>query len=203
MALNLPDQIPTHIGPTGLIDAWGSKWIIPFFGLVPFFILLSAFIYNYQIKKNKGEKSNVKVMKILFPILLTFMTFITWIPVYIGFQYNQPIKQPLEQSLIMILTFPLGLIFIIIGNYLGIIKKNRFVGIKTPWTLRNEHVWQRTHRFGSYSSVLGGLIIAIGSLVSYFTNSIKLSVLSLLFGIFIAAFVPMIYSYIIYRKIVR
>lgn len=50
------------------------------------------------------------------------------------------------------------LFFVVMGNYLGTVRPNYFVGIRTPWTLENDDVWRSTHRncgrilvFGSFT----------------------------------------------------
>jgi uncharacterized membrane protein len=50
------------------------------------------------------------------------------------------------------------------GNYMGKLKPNWFVGIRTPWTLSSETVWNKTHRFGGKVFMLGGLIMIITSI---------------------------------------
>ncbi len=54
-----------------------------------------------------------------------------------------------------------GLLFIVIGNYLPQCKPNYFVGIKTPWTLSNEEVWRKTHRFSGKVFVVLGVIMIL------------------------------------------
>ena len=55
----------------------------------------------------------------------------------------------------------IGLLFIILGNYMGKLRKNFFIGIRTPWTLASDEVWVRIHRLGSWLFVAGGLAIVI------------------------------------------
>jgi uncharacterized membrane protein len=199
----LPDQVPTHVGPSGVIDGWGSKWMIPFMGLLPVIILISALIYRKQTEHNKSVQSNRKIENVLFPFLFIFMIFISWVPAYIGFQYDLPANQPLSISFELILLTPIGLLFIVLGKAMNELQQNRWIGIRTPWTLRNERVWQQTHAFGARYSILGGIIIILGSVAGYFMNTLWISIGSMLVGVIIAAFIPVIYSYFIYRKITK
>jgi uncharacterized membrane protein len=59
----------------------------------------------------------------------------------------------------------IGLTFIIVGNVLPKLRWNYVVGIRTPWTLADERVWDKTHRFGGWVMVLGGAVLVIGALV--------------------------------------
>jgi uncharacterized membrane protein len=54
-----------------------------------------------------------------------------------------------------------GLLFIVTGNVMGKLRWNHTVGIRTPWTLANERVWDQTHRFAGRVFVAGGTIMAI------------------------------------------
>jgi uncharacterized membrane protein len=58
-----------------------------------------------------------------------------------------------------------GVLFMLLGNYMGKLRRNFFVGIRTPWTLASDAVWERTHRFGGRLFVLGGLAMVIVALV--------------------------------------
>lgn len=199
----LPDQVPTHVGASGAVDDWGSKWMIPFMGLLPVIILISALIYRKQTEQNKSVQPNRKIENVLFPFLFIFMMFISWVPAYIGFQYDLPANQPLDISFELILLAPIGILFIVLGKVMNNLQQNRWVGIRTPWTLRNERVWQQTHAFGARYSILGGIIILLGSVAGYFFSILWISIASMLIGVFIAAFIPVIYSYLIYRKITK
>jgi uncharacterized membrane protein len=58
-----------------------------------------------------------------------------------------------------------GLLLIVIGNLLPRARPNWFVGIRTPWTLSSDRVWEKTHRFGGRVFVAGGILITITALV--------------------------------------
>ena len=104
---------------------------------------------------------------------------------------NQKLSNP---NMIVILV---GTLFVFMGNYFKVIKQNYFIGIKTPWTLENEEVWKLTHLLAGKMWVIGGIVIVICSLVLpeninfYFLISIT-AVISI---------VPIVYSYLIYKKL--
>ena len=91
-----------------------------------------------------------------------------------------------------ILSLFMGLLFIVIGNYLPKCKQSYTMGIKLPWTLNDEENWNKTHRFGGFVWVIGGLIILATSFLANFW--ILIAVL-----VFMVA-LPTIYSYSLYRK---
>lgn len=57
----------------------------------------------------------------------------------------------------------LGAIFVVIGNVMGKIRPNYAIGIRTPWALADEHVWDKTHRFGGWAFVAGGIVLVVAS----------------------------------------
>ena len=59
----------------------------------------------------------------------------------------------------------IGLLFVVIGNFLGKLRSTWFVGIRTPWTLSSERAWARTHRLGGYLFVALGLVIALSGML--------------------------------------
>ena len=51
--------------------------------------------------------------------------------------------------------------FVVLGNYLGNLRPNYFVGIRTPWTLENPETWRATHRLGGRLMFFGALILLV------------------------------------------
>jgi uncharacterized membrane protein len=68
-------------------------------------------------------------------------------------------------NLPLALPVVLGLMFMVIGNVLPKVRWNYVVGIRTPWTLADERVWDKTHRFGGWVMVLGGAAMVLGALI--------------------------------------
>jgi uncharacterized membrane protein len=95
----------------------------------------------------------------------------------------------------LVVPLLIGILMILIGNYLGKIKNNWFVGIRTPWTLSSENVWNKTHRMGGYMFILFGLII----IVSPFLPA-KWGIAAFIAGVILVVFDTIVYSYLIYKK---
>ncbi len=87
-------------------------------------------------------------------------------------------------------------LFVFVGNSLGRVRPNYFVGIRTPWTLANEEVWRRTHRFAAPLFVAGGLVAALGIVLPAAWR-----VVALIVGVAGAAVVSVVYSYFAFRRI--
>lgn len=65
-------------------------------------------------------------------------------------------------AIVMLAT---GVLYLLLGNYMGKLRRNFFIGIRTPWTLASDAVWERTHRFGGRLFMLGGLATVLIALV--------------------------------------
>lgn len=158
----------------------------------------------------------------LFPILgVAALAFVTWLlpvispnrfrigpfgPIYIGlmlvvqgFMLVQGVAKLLAAagyalSVPRIVMFGIGALFLILGNYMGKLRRNFFIGIRTPWTIASQATWERTHRLGGKLFVLGGLIVSIGTLFGLPSRA-AMTVL-LVAGVYSA-----LYSYVIYRRV--
>lgn len=93
-------------------------------------------------------------------------------------------------------AFPVlfGVFFVVIGNVLPTLRRNFFMGIRTPWTLADEEVWSRTHRWGGRAFVAGGLaMIVLGGAGAPFALTMTV--------LLVAALSPVLYSFVSYRSL--
>lgn len=90
----------------------------------------------------------------------------------------------------------IGLLFAIIGNGMGQLRSNFFLGIRTPWTLSDDDIWRRTHRIGARLWVVSGLLLLIGAL---FLEGIGLFSI-VVAAIVLAGIVPIAYSFLLYNR---
>ena len=101
-----------------------------------------------------------------------------------------PIRNPTET----IVPLLVGILFVVIGNYLPKTKQSYTMGIKLPWTLASEENWNRTHRLAGFLWVIGGILLILLTLLRLWNTWTFLLV------IIPMSVVPMIYSYLLYRK---
>lgn len=98
-------------------------------------------------------------------------------------------------DMVRAMLFGTGLMFVVLGNYLPRIRSNWWMGIRTPWTLDNEEVWRRTHRFGGRMFVAGGIVTMLSVILPKEAAS-TIAVIAMI----IAGLVPVVYSYVIWRN---
>ena len=91
----------------------------------------------------------------------------------------------------------IGLLFAVVGNYLGKTRSNFILGIRTPWTLSSERSWRRTHRLGGLLFLLFGIEIL---LLGIFNVSGKPLFYSLIAGMLVVVPAPLIYSYVVWKN---
>ena len=101
----------------------------------------------------------------------------------------------MELNFFVILPAVIGLLFLVMGNYLPKTTRNRTMGIKLPWTIGNDENWQKTHRLGGRLWVVGGAIMIVSA---FFPIEISIGVLVAVIAM--SALIPTIYSYQLYKK---
>lgn len=186
---HLPERIPSHWNIHGEVDGYQSRLM----GAI-FTPLMATALYWLMVLLPiiDPKRDNYRRFAGAY-------TFLRWsLVMFFAVMYAATIMVALGYSIDigMLVKAIISILFIIIGNFMGQFRHNYFVGIKTPWTLANEEVWQRTHRFGGKIWVLCGLIC----LAMAFVNS-TWSEIVFFTALIIIIIVPVVYSYLIFVKI--
>lgn len=186
---NFPETVPTHWNFRGEVDGWSNKSFAAFFfpGVI-LGIYLLFFIFPFLDPNKDRYVQFIKPFHLFKGFIVVFFTGIYFIASYAGLGHNLDMGR--------ILPATIGILFIALGNYMGKIKRNWFMGIRTPWTISNEEVWNKTHRLGGKMFTLAGILMALGIFMPQ-------NVFWVLFTVVITAIllVPMVYSYIIFSKL--
>lgn len=186
----LPDRIPMHFDINMNPDRYGSKWELVF--LLPGIQLLIHAIYWMIMKIDpKGKaKQYPKMMRLVHMVLSIFMCLMGCVIVYVSANQGQGLASPKYMMALVCL------LFIVLGNYLPVIKQNYFLGIRTPWTLENEEVWQKTHKLGGKLFFWGGIILFVIALAL----PVNIASTIVISGIIVLSLVSILYSYFAFRK---
>jgi uncharacterized membrane protein len=185
---HFPARVVTHWDFAGQPNGWSGPAFAAFFfpGLLLAIYLLLLFIPRFDPKKERYAEFG-RTYDIFRNFILLVMAIIYFIAslVNIGFDIN-------VSSWV---SFIVGLLFVIIGNYMGKLKRNWFVGIRTPWTMSSETVWNKTHRFGGKAFILAGLLMILTGFAP----------LNWRLPLFVAAIIILLvgtigYSYLAYRQ---
>lgn len=182
----LPDSMAIHWNAAGESDGFGTK-AFSVFGM-PFIMLAFHWLCVIVTEKDPKNKNQSPKMK---KLVLWICPVLTWF-VY-GIIYFSALSK--DMNPVSVLPFLLGLMFIVLGNYLPKCKQNYTIGIKIKWTLENEINWNKTHRFSGILWFIGGLaIIASGFLPDKFMLGVMSAV------ILICVIAPVVYSYSVFSK---
>lgn len=185
----LPDKVPLHWNIEGEIDRYGEKHEIL---MIPLLLPLATYLLLSVIPKI-DPKGKIKSMGKKYHTLKTWITVLTsaLAVVLIYASMHQSLYNPNYMILLI------GILFTLLGNYFKTLRPNYFIGIKTPWALENETVWNETHKLAGKLWFAGGLVIILGSL---FLDKKPNFSLFMTTTIIIAA-IPIIYSYVKYKSL--
>ena len=185
----LPDQVPMHWGINGEVNRWGSKselWLVGALG--PLFALLFQFLPRLDPKRRNYEKFQTYYEA--FSLVL-----VAFIAVMMGVALLESFR-PGTLSMGRVVSALVGLLFLFVGNLMGKVKPNFFMGIRNPWTLSDPDVWNRAHRLGGGLFFLTGLVTVVSAIL--LPEPVTFAVL--MAGTLLTALIPTVMSYLWYRR---
>lgn len=179
----LPKELPIHFNGQWEPDGYLDKNIV--ITAFPLGLLILNLIAQLGIisdsKKNSSPVVTKRIMTWIIPMVSILVLSLTYV---YGMGYTNWIQ--------IILPLAMGVIFMMVGNYLPKCRQNRMMGIRLPWTLNNEEVWRKTHRIGGFTWVIGGALMIICSIVRF--NYMILVIVEAILIILL----PLIYSYVVH-----
>lgn len=190
--------IPIHFGIDGQADSFGSKWVCLLMPIFAIILTLAYHIYISYIKKKNSENNNIKVLNILIPCIIFFFILIGWIITAISLNYGTSINTAYMPYAIIAL---IGILMIILSNFMGKLKPNYTIGVRLSWTLRDETVWKKTHRISGIVGVICGIAMVISGIITMLLNTPVACMILLFVILAVELTVPTIYSYKLYHKI--
>jgi uncharacterized membrane protein len=192
---SLPDRVPTHWNIQGKVDGWGNKGWATFLtpSMMIAFLVLFAFLPALSPKHFEVDtfRSTYLYIMVLLTALFCYLNGVilmaTWQAVREG-----PRSLDIGRALI-------GGIFLflaLMGNVMGKVRKNFYIGIRVPWTLASDRVWNDTHRLAAWLMVgvgmLGFLLVLAGVHPGF--------AIGLLIG---SMLIPVVYSFVHYKALER
>jgi len=183
----LPSRVASHWDIQGQVNGYTSRFWGAF--LMPVVILGLALLFlaipyidplRKNIEKFRKHFDLFVILILLFMLAIHLQTLL----------WNTGTQIPLNATL----PIGLGLLYFYIGVLFTHAKRNWFVGIRTPWTLSSEKVWDRTHRLGSKLFKISGVLSIVG--VFFPGETMWFAVVPVL----VSALYTTVYSYLIYRR---
>jgi uncharacterized membrane protein len=185
---NFPASVPTHWGINGEANGYsgplGAAFILPAIMI----ILYLVFLFMPYIDPKKDQYAafasvyhNFKDLIIAFLFIVYFLTGMNGLGYRVDIGFYMPIM--------------VGVLFIFIGLLMRQVKSNWFMGVRTPWTMSSETVWEKTNKLSSWVFAISGLFIA----ATVFVAAQAKTILFILAIAFMVLALP-IYSYILYSR---
>lgn len=180
----LPNQMPTHFGFNGTADGYSSR-LFAIVGL-PMFILamqlIGAFVLRADPKKQNLSEKLVQLTLWICPAVSLFVG-VSMYASALGYVLN----------INRFVSVFVGLLFVVMGNYLPKCRPNYTMGIRIPWTLADEENWNHTHRFSGYVWIVVGLVVLASAFFGGLNNVLTVLLIA-------AAVSPAVYSYLYAKK---
>ncbi len=186
---HLPERVPSHWDLHGQVNAYSTKWTLLLFmpGIMMGMMLLFAALPWLSPRHFEVDAFRSTYLYIML-VLLGLMAYVQALMLSAG------LARPVDIS--KALVGGICLMFALLGNVLGKVQRNFYIGIRTPWTIANERVWNATHRFGARMFVLGGLL---GFVLTFVGTALWIA-----FAIILAAaLIPVVYSLAYYKRLER
>lgn len=159
-ALPADGPFPLHWGPSGQPDRFGNRsealfllWLQP--AIAVGLTLLLAVMPSIDPKKRNVDESRTAYLA----VWLGVMGLLTALTTGIALLYirGDTAGAGTDQTVRWILV-GVGLLMLVMGNFLPKTRRSFSFGIRTPWTLSDDTVWERTHRLGGPLFMLAGVI---------------------------------------------
>ncbi len=183
----MPEKVASHWNAQGKVDDYMSKgwglFLMPLMS-VGFFLLFML------VPKIDPLKENIKKFRKYFDgfivLLILFLFYVYLLTVFwnIGLRFNMS----------QLMTPAMGILFYYCGVLIENAKRNWFIGIRTPWTLSSETVWDKTHKIGSKLFKAAGIVAFLGILFP------KQAIFFVIIPVILVTVYTLIYSYFEYQK---
>jgi uncharacterized membrane protein len=185
----LPAVVPLHWDAHGNVNGWGPKWSLFLYGpgLMALFVLLFSVLPWLSPKKFEIDSFRATYLY----IMMTLVALLAYIHVLV---LGAALGVALDMS--RAIMGGVCLLIALMGNVLGKVRRNFYIGVRTPWTIANEQVWNATHRFAAKTFFAGG----VAGLLAVILRAPFWVPMS---AILIAALSPVIYSLLFYKRLER
>ena len=179
----MPDTIATHWGSGNEANGWSSK---PFavFGMPLILTLLHLICVGITLNDPKKKNISQKMLSLIFWIIPV----VSWLVCAIMYGTAAGMKVNIG----MVTNIIIGILFMVVGNYIPKSKQSYTVGIKLPWTLASTENWNKTSRLAGKLWIVGGILFIINAFLLY--SGVLFIVILLM------AVIPAVYSFCRYKK---
>lgn len=184
----LPEQLPTHWDARGVVNGWTSRmfgaWLMP--AIATLMAILLPWLPAIDPKRANYEKFRPSYDLVINSVVTMIgVLHVAMLGVALGWPVSMERLTPLM----------VGAMLIVLGNVMPRARSNWLFGIRTPWTLSNERVWEKTHRLGGFLFVAAGIVMLLAAFLPP-----KIVMPIMIASVVTAAVVPLVYSYFVWKQ---
>jgi uncharacterized membrane protein len=186
---HLPESVPTHWGMNNQPNGYSPKWALFLIGpgLMAGIMILFRFLPWLSPKNWEVDTFQSTYLRIML-ILVSMIAYFYGVSLWAGASHSVNVGRAIVGGVC--------LLFALLGNLLGKVRRNFYIGVRTPWALANERVWNATHRLAAKTFVAGGL-------VGLALTAVGLDGWPVLVPLMAGALIPVAYSLIFYKQLER
>ncbi len=186
---HLPSSVATHWNMHNQPNGYSPKWVLFLIGpgfMAGMMLLMRSlpWLSPKHFEVDSFRSTYLQVMLMMVAMLAYFYAVILWAGVGHSLNVGRAI------------VGGVCLLFALLGNVMGKIRRNFYIGIRTPWALANERVWNATHRFAAKTMVAGGL-------VGLALTAAGVDGWPVFAAVMAGALVPVVYSLVFYKQLER
>jgi uncharacterized membrane protein len=190
---SLPEQIPTHWNIRGEVDGYGGKWALFIFPAIMVGMLV-MFYFLPVLSPKQFEVDAFRATYLFIMILVVgLFAYMDGIMLYV---VHQTVAKRATVNLGRAFLAGMFLFFALLGNVIGKVRKNFYIGVRVPWTLASDRVWNDTHRLAAWvwvsAGVIGFAMIVLGA-----------PILAAFGVLIVSALIPVVYSFVHYKSLER
>lgn len=185
----LPERVPSHWGVNSQPNGYSPKWALFLIGpgVMAGFLALFRFLPWLSPKQWDVDSFRSTYLQVML-ILVTLLAYLYAMMLWAGLSGSANVGRAILGGVCLLLA--------LLGNLLGKVRRNFYIGVRTPWTLANERVWNATHRFAAKTFVVGGLtglVLTLFGLEGWPVLAVLLA----------APLIPAAYSLVFYKQLER
>jgi uncharacterized membrane protein len=189
----LADQIPIHWNIQGQVDGYGAKsWAAFFMPEVMAGLLVLFLALPWLSPKHFEVDAFRSTYWFIAFVILCLMAYIHGLMLWSAAAGAVDTTRALLAGVL--------LMFGLMGNVLGKVRRNFWVGVRTPWTLANERVWNDTHRLAARLFVAAAVLGLAVMMLPLPLPAVSIGVFTLIIA---AAVWSVLYSLVHYKRLER
>lgn len=183
----LPAMVPVHWNAHGQVNGWAPRWQLFLYGPGVMLALVGIFAALPWLSPKRFEVDSFRPTYLyIMIVIVAIFAYIQILTLLTALGPALDVGRAVEGGI--------SLLIALLGNVLGKVRRNFYVGVRTPWTIANERVWNATHRLAAKTFFAGGLL---GLIAVLFRGPFWLPIALFL----VAAFIPVVYSLIFYKQL--